>query len=69
MFPITMTYQTTESDTALEVDVYSFDHTHDTDGNIVNTLITAWVPKNNCWLTAPVWCFKPINKKLLKEGD
>lgn len=69
MFPIKMIYQATESGKTLEADVYSFHSTCDADGVITEILVTAWIHKNKSWLTAPVWCFKPIETKILKEGD
>lgn len=67
MFPIKMIYQPTEKDKEFFVDAYSFDHTQDLEGNLISTFITAWVSKNKTWITAPVWCFKPVENKTLTE--
>lgn len=66
---IKMNYQASGSDVTMEVDVYDIQSTFDENGDIVQVFMLAWEPKNECWITAPVWEFSPIKKKKkLKEG-
>lgn len=66
--PINMIYS--ESSVTSELaQVYHFQHIQGEDGSIINTVVTAWLTKSKTWLVAPVWCFQPIEKKSLNEGE
>ena len=67
MFPITMMYCPTETDTNVKVDVYSIQATCDAEGVPYETVVCAWDSKVKSWIVAPLWCFKPIESKLLTE--
>ena len=66
-FPIKMFYKECETMNPKEVEVYDFHYTQDVEGNLINTFITAWVPVNKTWITAPIWCFQPFEKRKLTE--
>lgn len=66
MFPIKMYYQDPTVQLEGTVDVYSIEHVFT--GETIDLLVTAWNPKTCNWITAPIWCFKPIDKlKTLTE--
>ena len=67
---IKMIYKPSEDSKAVNVDVYNIAHTVNSDGEMLNTVCTAWAPKIKQWIVAPLWCFIPVEnkcKKLLKE--
>lgn len=68
MSVIKMLYKPSEYETSVEVDVYSIDHTHDAEGNLVETFMSGYSTVKDTWIVAPIWCFKPIKDKVLTEG-
>ena len=68
MFPVKMIYQPTAEDAQLKVTVYSIQSVANNDFTSIETLVTAWSDDGQCWITAPIWCFKPVKKQILKEG-
>lgn len=68
MLPIRMLYQSNLVNEPIPVFVYSIEHSHDSDGQIIASFATAWNPKQEQWIVAPLWEFKPIkNKKLVED--
>lgn len=67
MFPIKMLHQINNLEKAVEVSVYAIEHTHDVEGGVVASFATAWNSKLEQWIVAPLWEFKPIENKVLKE--
>ena len=66
-----MIYKPSEDSKDISVDVYNISHTFNADGEVVNTVCTAWASKGKQWIVAPLWCFIPVEhkcKKLLKEN-
>lgn len=58
-------YQPTQNDPEIEVEVYDFIHNVET----YDTFVLCWVPKNETWMTIPIWMTHPIKeKKKLKEN-
>ena len=68
MFPVKMTHKFSETSEPMEVLVYSIEHTHDVEGNVIASFATCWHIKNKNWLVVPIWELTPIfNKKKLNE--
>lgn len=68
MKPCTMLYKEDDFKDAKEVTVYDIIHTHDAEGVIRELYMICWDSKLESWITAPIWCFKPIStKKVLEE--
>ena len=69
MMPCKMVYQQTAQDVPQEVIVYDLIHTHTADGELCDMYMLGWNTRTESWVTAPVWCFKPVleKKKLLEE--
>lgn len=67
MFPIKMTYKPSETNKGVLVDVYSFDNIVTQEQDVPTMMVTCWIPTSKTWLTAPLWCFEPINNKILNE--
>ena len=67
MFPIKMIYQEALFKDEVVVDVYSIQHLSDVEGVLTEVMVTCWHPINKTWITAPIWCFKPVEPKTLLE--
>ena len=67
MIPIKMTYQESDKEKPQDVLVYDISHTHDLEGNLAVSFVTAWKVKQKQWIVAPLWEFKPVLSKQLKE--
>lgn len=68
MFPYQMIYRPTEQDKEVTLNVYQIQTVTNNELNSVETLVTAWSDDGQCWITAPIWCFRPVKKQILKEG-
>lgn len=61
-------YKPTQDSPEAKVTVYDISQVFNADGDMTQTLVTAWAIKQKQWIVAPLWCFEPITTKKLEEN-